>query len=198
MSFKYSRVVVELGMGDGRYLCELSKDKQNQNTQFIGIEMDTTLYTEAISHIRAENVALINDHFENTIKGFESETLDQVIMILPDPEYIDYHHYEQWVAIYSAIFLKLKKLGTLEIVTEVIDELLEPVSETAYHTWAKWLLETFVKMGFGVEEILNEAPRNYSSTCLDRFKGDPKRIRMLTLRLFKPLTRCEGATRICA
>jgi hypothetical protein len=83
-------------------------------------------------------------------------------------------------------------LGTLEIVTEIIDDLLQPVSNAAYYTWAKWLLEAFVKMGFGVKEILTEAPDNYTSTCLDRFRQDPKRIRLLTLRLFKPLAELES------
>jgi hypothetical protein len=194
MSLKHPRVVVELGMGDGRLLCQLSRDEQNLDTQFIGIEIDTTLYKEAMNRIRAENVALINDHFENTINGFGSETLDQVIMILPDPMYIDYHYYEHWVKVYSTIFLKLKKLGILEIVTEIIDELLEPVSDIRYRTWGNWLLETFIKLGFGVKEILNEAPPCYSSTCLDRFRGDPKRIRIITLRLFKPLSNRNGCT----
>jgi hypothetical protein len=194
MSLKHSRVVVELGMGDGRFLYQLSRYEQNLDTQFIGIEIDTTLYREATNRIRAGNVVLINDHFENTINSFGSETLDQVIMILPDPMYIDHHCYERWVEVYSAIFLKLRKLGTLEIVTEIIDELLEPVSDIKYRTWANWLLENFIKMGFGIKDVLNEAPPCYSSTCLDRFKGDPKRIRIITLRLFKPLSSSDVGT----
>jgi hypothetical protein len=107
-------------------------------------------------------------------------------MILPDPEYIDRNYHDDWIFLYETIYLKLKKLGTLEIVTEIIDDLLQPVSNAAYYTWAKWLLETFVNMGFGVKEILTEAPDNYTSTCLDRFRQDTKRIRLLTLKLFKP------------
>jgi hypothetical protein len=184
-------------MGDGRLLCHLSRDERNQDTQFIGIEIDTTLYKEALNRNRAENVALINDHFENTINSFGSETLDQVIMILPDPKYIDSHYYARWVEVYSTIFLKLKKLGILEIVTEIIDEALDPVSDIKYRTWVSWLLRTFIKMGFGVKEVLNEAPPSYSSTCLDRFKGDPKRIRIITLRLIKPLSNRDGCTLGC-
>jgi hypothetical protein len=52
-------------------------------------------------------------------------------------------------------------------------------------------------LGFEVEEILNEAPFNYSSTCLDRFRQDPERIRILTLRLFKPLTGLEIVSPDC-
>ena len=179
-------------MGDGRHLCELSKDEQNTNTLFIGIEKDTTLYSEATGRIDADNVVLINDTFENRIRDFKNETIDKVIMILPDPEYVDHHYQDDWFSLYANIFLKLKKLGTLEIVTEIIDELLQPVSDAAYYTWAKWLLETFVNMGFGVEEMLNEAPGNYTSTCLDRFRQDPERIRLMTLRLFKPLGEFES------
>jgi tRNA G46 methylase TrmB len=184
-------------MGDGRHLCALSKDERNSNIHFVGIENDRSLYIEAATLINTDNVVLINDSFENRIRDFKNETIDKVIMILPDPEYIDRLYSDDWVAVYANIFLKLKKLGTLEIVTEIIDELLQPVSETAFHTWAKWLLETFIKLGFEVEEILNEAPFNYSSTCLDRFRQDPERIRILTLRLFKPLTGLEIVSPDC-
>jgi tRNA G46 methylase TrmB len=177
---------MELGMGDGRHLCELSRDAQNTNTLFIGIENDATLFTEAARYINANNVLLINDNFENRITDFKNETIDKVIMILPDPKYIDRHYYDDWMSLYANIFLKLKKLGELEIVTEIIDELLQPVSDVAYHTWAKWLVEAFVKIGFGVADILNGAPVNYASTCLDRFTQDPERIRLMTLRLVKP------------
>ena len=186
------KLVVELGMGDGRHLYELSKDEQSTNTLFVGIENNSTLYSEATGRINADNVVLINDSFENRIRDFENETIDRVIMVLPDPEYVDRHYHADWISLYANIFLKLKKLGTLEIVTEIIDELLQPVSDAAYYTWAKWLLEAFVKMGFGVEEILNEAPGNYTSTCLDRFRQDPERIRLMTLRLFKPLAGLES------
>jgi hypothetical protein len=173
-------------MGDGRHLCRLSNVEQNGNTMFIGIENNGALYSEATRRINADNVVLINDCFENTIRDFENETIDKVIMILPDPEYVDRNYHYDWIPLYANIFLKLKKLGTLEIVTEIIDDLLQPVSDAAYNAWVKWLLESFVTMGFGVKEILADAPDNYTSTCLNRFKQDPKRIRLLTLRLFKP------------
>jgi hypothetical protein len=179
-------------MGDGRHLSELSKDEQNTNTLFIGIENNSTLYSEATGRINSDNVVLINDSFESRIRDFQNETIDKVIMILPIPEYVDRHYFDDWISLYANIFLKLKKLGTLEIVTEIIDELLQPVSDVGYYTWAKWLLEVFIKMGFRVEEILNEAPGNYTSTCLDRFRQDPERIRIMTLRLFKPLAEVES------
>lgn len=173
-------------MGDGKHLSNLSRDRENVSTYFVGIEINKTLYDEALRRIKGENVALINDRFENTITAFENESLDQVIMILPDPAYIDSHYYKNWIGLYYVIFLKIKKLGTLEIITEVVDELLQPVTEAAYRAWADWLSKTFVSMGFRIDEILNEAPSNYSSTCLDRFKCDPQRIRLLTIRLSKP------------
>jgi hypothetical protein len=182
------KLVVELGVGDGRYLCKLSRDRQSTNTLFIGIESNDALYSEATGHINADNVVLINDSFETRIKDFVDETIDQVIMILPDPEYVDRRYYDSWIPLYENIFLKLKKLGTLEIITEIIDDLLQLVSDAEYYTWAKWLLEVFVRIGFGVEEIMTEAPDSYTSTCLDRFRQDPKRIRLLTLKLFKPST----------
>jgi tRNA G46 methylase TrmB len=179
-------LVVELGIGDGRHLFELSKDEQCTDTLFIGIENNSTLYCEATKRINADNVVLLNDSFENRLTDFDNDTIDKVIMILPDPEYVDRHYHEDWISLYANILLKLKKLGKLEIVTEIIDELLQPVSEAAYNTWAKWLLQAFVNIGFGVEEILNDAPCNYATTCLDRFRQDPERIKLMTLRLFKP------------
>ena len=87
------KLVVELGMGDGRHLYELSKDEQSTNTLFVGIENNSTLYSEATGRINADNVVLINDSFENRIRDFENETIDRVIMVLPDPEYVDRHYH---------------------------------------------------------------------------------------------------------
>jgi hypothetical protein len=174
-------------MGDGRHLCELSKDAQGNNALFIGIENNSTLYGEAAWRINADNVLLVNDNFESRIRELQDKTIDKVIMILPDPKYIDSQYHADWISLYANIFLKLKDLGILEIVTEIIDDLLQPVSDVVYNAWAKWLLQAFVSIGFGIEQILDRAPSNYTSTCLDRFRQDPQRIRVLTLRLFKPL-----------
>lgn len=173
-------------MGDGRHLSGLSIGEPNPNTLFIGIENNATLFSEAEGRITTDNVMLINDDFEYRIRNFRNETLDKVIMILPDPRYVDRHYHDDWISLYSRIFLKLKNLGELEIVTEIIDELLQPVSDATYYTWASWLLKAFVDIGFGVMEIVHGAPVNYSSTCLDRFRQDPERIRLVTLRLYKP------------
>jgi hypothetical protein len=189
------KLVVELGMGDGRHLCELSKDARGTNTLFIGIENNTSLYSEAAGRINTNNVLLVNDSFENRIREFQNKTLDKVIMILPDPKYIDPQYHAHWISLYADIFLKLKDLGTLEIVTEIIDDLLQPVSDMVYYAWAKWLLQAFVGIGFGIEQILNKAPSNYISTCLDRFRQDPRRIRLLTLRLFKPLAEVRQSSK---
>jgi hypothetical protein len=189
------KLVVELGMGDGRHLCELSRDARGTNTLFIGIENNTSLHSEAAGRINANNVLLVNDSFENRIREFQNKTLDKVIMILPDPKYIDPQYHADWISLYADIFLKLKDLGTLEIVTEIIDDLLQPVSDMVYYAWAKWLLQAFVDIGFGIEQILNRAPSNYTSTCLDRFRQDPQRIRLLTLRLLKPLAEVRQSSK---
>lgn len=181
------KFVVELGIGDGRHLYELSKDAKGTNTLFIGIENNSTLYREAAGRINADNVLLVNDNFEEKIREFQNKTIDKVIMILPDPKYIDPQYHGDWISLYANIFLKLKDLGILEIVTEIIDDLLQPVSDVVYNAWAKWLLQAFVSIGFGIDQILDRAPSNFTSTCLDRFKQDPQRIRLLTLRLFRPL-----------
>jgi hypothetical protein len=49
-----------------------------------------------------------------------------------------------------------------------------------------WLLETFRSLGFQVAEVTEGSPEEYSSRCLDQFRGDPERIKMLTVDFAKP------------
>jgi hypothetical protein len=79
----------------------------------------------------------------------------------------------------------LKNSGTLELVTEITDELLQPVSDEAYERWASWLKSTFHSIGFSLKSQQKLAPEQYLSRCLDQFRGDPERIRMITLELEK-------------
>jgi hypothetical protein len=65
------------------------------------------------------------------------------------------------------------------------DELLQPVSDKAYARWAGWLASSFVSIGFSLKSQREGALAQYSSRCLDQFRGDPERIRISTLELAK-------------
>ena len=96
-------------------LYELSNDAKGTNALFIGIENNSALYHEAAGRINADNVLLVNENFEEKIREFQNKTIDKVIMILPDPKYIDPQYHADWISLYANIFLKLKDLGILEI-----------------------------------------------------------------------------------
>ena len=79
----------------------------------------------------------------------------------------------------------MKNYGLLELVTEITDDLLQEVSDQVYKRWVEWLTYTFQSMGFKRVTSREGAPPEYSSRCIDKFRADPKRIRMVTLDLKK-------------
>jgi tRNA G46 methylase TrmB len=179
----YPRVVVELGMGDGRLLETLAT--HNSNSLYIGIELDNDRCIQAQSRIRLSNVVIMNSSFEDIVPTFLDESIDQFIAVLPDPAFIDEKREEQWKPFYKAVYSKLKKDGRLQLVTELTDELLQPVSDDEYSRWADWLKSSFLSLGFTLAGQNEGAPRQYSSRCLQQFRGDQQRIRMITLDLLK-------------
>jgi hypothetical protein len=70
-------------------------------------------------------------------------------------------------------------------VTELIDDLLQPVSEEIYNIWIHWIINTFEDVGFSLMRIVEGSPAEYESECLERFKGDPERIRLATFDFIK-------------
>jgi tRNA G46 methylase TrmB len=175
--------VVELGMGDGRLLESLAK--RNSNSLFIGIELDSNQYREAQSRISLSNVVIINSSFEDIVPRFLDESIDQFISVLPDPAFIDNTRQEHWRPFYTTVYFKLKKGGKLRLVTELTDELWQPVSNESYSKWADWLKCSFMSLGFTLSSQKEGAPRRYLSHCLRQFRGDPQRIRLITLDLLK-------------
>ena len=177
------RLIVELGMGDGALLETLAK--QDCNSMYIGIELNSEQCMQARSRIILSNVIILNKSFEDLVPTFQDESVDQFIAVLPDPLFIDEKREEQWKVFYKSVYYKLKKGGRLQIVTELTDELLQPINDDRYLAWADWLKSCFTSLGFTLVGQQEGAPRQYVSRCIKQFSGDPERIRIITLDLLK-------------
>ena len=181
----YSKVIVELGIGNGQLLEKIAGDDKNVHTIYIGIEINADLYDVAKSRIGLTNVILIKDSYEAVIATFPDNSIDKVISILPSPQFIDQSKQDIWESFYKCLFIKLKKNGIFQLVTELTNDLFEPVSDDRYDDWVTWLICTFNGMGYKVSSKKDGPPRGYSTRYLDQFKGDSMRIRILTLNLKK-------------
>ncbi|WP_415282497.1 hypothetical protein [Candidatus Nitrososphaera sp. FF02] len=180
----HTRTIVELGSGDGRVLHALAqKDPQ---TVYIGIEVDAGQCRQAKALDYLQNLFITQGSFEDLVAKMPNGSIDGFIAVLPDPSYIDEKKEEQWRPFYKIVYAKLKSPGAFRLVTEITDELLQPVGRDEFDRWTVWLLETFRSLGFQVAEVTEGSPEEYSSRCLDQFRGDPERIKMLTVDFVKP------------
>jgi tRNA G46 methylase TrmB len=170
-------------MGDGTLLETLAK--HDRNSIYIGIELNNEQCVQARSRITLSNIIILNRSFEELVPTFLDESIDQFIAVLPEPAFIDKKRQEQWKPLYKSVYYKLKKEGRLQLVTELTDDLLQPVSDDRYSAWADWLRSCFISLGFTLAGQQEGAPRQYVSRCIKQFSGDPKRIRMTTLDLVK-------------
>lgn len=180
----HTRTIVELGMGDGNVLLALAE--KDPETIYIGIELDEAQCAQARSRIHLQNVFVMHGSFADIVPRFPDESIDGFIAILPDPSFIDEKKESQWRPFYEALHAKLKRPGAFRLVTEMTDELLQPVGNDAFDLWTVWLVETFRSLGFKVAELKEDSPAEYSSRCLDQFRGDHERIRMITIDFVKP------------
>jgi tRNA G46 methylase TrmB len=174
----HPKVTVELGIGDGRLLENLAKTSSGL---YVGIDLSSE---QARSRIALDNVMILDGSFEDIIPSFPDASIDRFIAILPDPAYIDEKKQDKWKPFYKVVRAKLKLGGTFQLVTEITDELLQPVSNGDYERWSEWLASSFSSIGFMVNQH-EGAPAGYSSRCLDQFRGDSERIRMTTLNMIK-------------
>jgi tRNA G46 methylase TrmB len=181
---QYPRVIVELGMGDGRLIESLAK--KDKHSLYVGIEIDSAQFRQAESRISADNVLLLEGSFEALIPTLPDGCVDLFLVVLPDPSFIDPGKQESWKKFYKSLLDKLKRGGTFQLVTELTDELLQPVSDDDYERWTEWLEQVFVSQGFVRMGSIHGAPSDYSSRCLDQFRGDPGRIKMVTMTFTKP------------
>jgi tRNA (guanine-N7-)-methyltransferase len=180
----YRRIVVELGMGDGRLLEALARD--DGESLYIGIEIDKLQFEQARSRISAENAMLLQGSFELLVPTLPDESVDLIMAVLPDPAFIDRLKYDAWKGFYSQVLAKLKPGGTFRLVTELTDELLQPVTDSQYQDWVGWLRQAFAGLGFIPAGLIQQAPAEYQSRCLDQFRGDADRIKMVTIDFRKP------------
>lgn len=181
---KYEKVIVELGSGDGRLLKNLVRHETSSNVLAIGIESDTSQYKKSCDFIERCNVHFINNSFEVLLPDFPDESIDKIISVLPAPRYIDNDFQELWVPFYQIVLKKLKETGSLILVTELTDDLFQPVSTSALVAWKCWLESVFISIGFKLRTI-DGVQSNFSSHYLDQFKGDPDRIKIVTLIMRK-------------
>ncbi len=188
-----SKVIIEFGMDDGRLLKglieqdhDIKLDTNNSSVTYIGIEVDRKQFEVAESLMKNDkNVILLNASFEEILPMFPGGSIDQILDVLPDPAYIDRPNQNSWQSFYKIVHAKLKTAGLLRLVTEITDDLLEPVSDEAYNTWVQWLSQIFRSLGFTIRDSINGSPAEYSTRCLTQFRGDAERIRMVTLDLVK-------------
>jgi len=179
--FSYPKVIVELGMDDGRLLESLAKS--DVNSLYVGIEINKEQCAQARDRISFSNVAVMSGSFEDILPAFPDGSVDRFIAVLPDPAFIDEKKESMWKPFYKTVHTKLKLGGTFQLVAEVTNELLQPVGDEAYDLWATWLESSLLSIGFTLKSRQEGAPPQYSSRCLDQFREDPERIRMATLEL---------------
>jgi hypothetical protein len=180
------KVVVELGIGDGQLLEKVVRDRKSTQTCYVGIEIDAKQIQLARDKLREKNVYLVNESFEKVFSCFPDNYVDEFIFVLPPPEYIDKSMESQWSSFYLDIIKKLKENGSLTMVTEIINNLLEPVTDCEFEIWKNWLMNKFTSLGFIIKEAHDDSPRYFSSHYLEQFRGDSSRIKMVTLILLKP------------
>lgn len=188
------KLTVELGMGNGRLLKKLLEtDKESDREAakgksqiYVGIELDRSNYERARNLLKDyANVRLVNGSFEVLINDFSDCSIDEIISVLPDPKFIDIQSQDIWNKFYRTVNRKMSRHGRFLLVTELIDDLLQPVSDEAYNAWAHWIVCTFHYLGFILVQSNEGPPDEYESECLERFMDDPERIRLATFDFVK-------------
>jgi cyclopropane fatty-acyl-phospholipid synthase-like methyltransferase len=182
-----SKVIVEIGMGDGQLLEKLAKCDDNIHSTYIGIELDKQQYENAKRRVNFVNTILLDGSFEDIFPTFPDDFFDLVIAVLPDPDFIDNLQQWKWESFYKVVYSKLKNHGLFQLITELTDELLQPIPDKVYYDWVEYLSTTFQSIGFVLLTKEEGAPSDYSTRCIDQFRGDPERIRMITLNFEKKI-----------
>ena len=182
---KNKKIIVELGMGDGKLLNLLSNSKHNFDCYFIGIEKKEENFNIAKKNIKSPNVMLLNYSFETILPLFNDESIHKVILVLPDPKYIDKTYRYEWELFYKTIYKKLQINGIFILITEITNELLEPVTDNYFYKEVNNLKQIFKSIGFILLKDFEGIQENYVSSYLQLFSGDPLRIRIINFEFIK-------------
>lgn len=180
---KDKKLVLELGMGDGNLIKLLSE--KNHDYFFIGIEKNESHINKAKYNIKSQNVKIIHTLFESVLPLFEDNSIYKVISVLPDPKYIDMNYKSNWEILYKIIYKKLVKQGKFILITEITDELFQPVSNNEFYKEVEILKQIFQSIGFIVVNTFEGYQENYMTSFLEKFSGDPKRIRIINFEFTK-------------
>lgn len=180
---KDKKLVVELGMGDGNLIKLLSE--KNQDYYFIGIEKQESYFNKAKYGIKSQNVKILHALFETVLPLFEDNSIHKFISVLPDPKYIDKNYKSNWEILYKIIHKKLVKQGKFILITEITDELFQPVSNKEFYKEVENLKQIFQSIGFIVLNAFEGYQESYMTSFLQKFNGDPKRIRIINFEFTK-------------
>lgn len=180
---KNKKLVVELGIGDGNLIKSLSE--KNHDYYFIGIEKQEEYFNKAKYNIKSSNVMLLNFPFEGILPLFEDNSIYKIISVLPDPKYIDKNYRKEWEILYKIVYKKLLKKGLFILITEITDELFQPVSNNYFYKEVDNLKKIFQSMGFILLNDFEGYQENYMTSFLQIFNGDPKRIRIINFEFTK-------------
>jgi tRNA G46 methylase TrmB len=180
---KDKKLVLELGIGDGNLIKLLAE--KNQDYYFIGIEKKESYFNKAKSSIKSKNVKILHTSFEAVLPLFEDSSIYKVISVLPDPKYIDKNYKSNWEILYKVIYKKLVRQGKLILITEITDELFQPVSNNEFYKEVEYLKQIFQSIGFIVLNVFEGYQENYITSFLQEFSGDPKRIRIINFEFTK-------------
>ena len=180
---KDKKLVVELGMGDGNLLKLLSE--KNQDYYFIGIEKQESYFNKAKYNIKSQNVKILHTLFEAVLPLFEDNSIHKVISVLPDPKYIDKNYKSNWEILYKIIYKKLVRQGKFILITEITNELFQPVSNYEFYKEVENLKQIFQSIGYIVLTAFEGYQENYTTSFLQEFSGDPKRIRIINFEFTK-------------
>ena len=128
---------------------------------------------------------LLHCSFEDVLPLFEDESIYKIISVLPDPKYIDKNYRQEWEMFYKIVYKKLLKKGLFILITEITDELFQPVSNNYFYKEVDNLKEVFQSIGFNILNYFEGYQENYMTSFLQIFNGDPKRIRIINFEFTK-------------
>jgi len=180
---KNKKLVLELGIGDGNLIKSLSE--KNHDYYFIGIEIQEDYFIKAQYKIKSRNVMLLNCSFEDVLPLFDDESIYKIISVLPDPKYIDKNYRQEWEIFYKIVYKKLLKNGLFILITEITDELFQPVSNNYFYKEVDNLKQVFQSIGFNILNDFEGYQENYMTSFLQIFNRDPKRIRIINFEFTK-------------